>query len=151
MKRLMILLVLAAVTSGCATGGGLAREQTLALYEQHAGEPVRSFRFLGRINNWTPLGDSAVAVWTRPSEAWLLELNGPCQDLSFSQAIALSSSMNTVHAGFDRVTPISPGRHTPAMPCHIQTIRPLDVAALRTAQRQARETEQVMDATAPTE
>lgn len=140
MKRLAMMAALAAMAAGCATGGGLLREQqTLALYQEHAGEPVPSFRFLGRINSWTPLGDSAVAIWTRPSEAWLLELNAPCQDLTFSDRIALSSSMNTVYARFDRVTPLAPGRSMPALPCHIQTIRPLDVPAIRAAQRQARE------------
>jgi hypothetical protein len=34
-------------------------------------------QFFGSLNGWTELGDSALAVWTRPSEAYLLELRGP--------------------------------------------------------------------------
>ena len=41
--------------------------ERLAFYEAHAGEPVRSFRMFGRLNGWTPLGNSAMVVWTRPA------------------------------------------------------------------------------------
>ena len=47
-------------------------------------------------------GDSALAVWTRPSEAYLLELSGPCPDLSYA-AIGLTSSMGRVSSRFDKV------------------------------------------------
>ncbi len=122
----------AAALAGCASSG--SSEDKYALYEANAGAPVNSFRFLGSINGWTPLGDSAVAIWTRPSEAWLLDLSGPCPDLPFATAIGVSSNMNQVSARFDRVIPgnSAPG---PTIPCHIQQIRPLDVKAIRSAER----------------
>src|SRR3546814_8609286 len=72
-------LLLAVTASACASTGMSDADQ-LATYRARAGAPVSSFRYFGSINGWTSLGDSAIAVWTRPSEAWLLELTGPCQN-----------------------------------------------------------------------
>jgi len=70
---------LAAALGGCASAGTqLSDEATLGLYRAHAGEPVGSFRYFGRLNGWTPLGDETLVVWTRPKEAYLLELFGSC-------------------------------------------------------------------------
>lgn len=122
---------------GCATGTGLDDAGRLALYRAHAGEPANSFSYLGRLNGWTPLGDSALAVWTRPGEAWLLELEGPCQDLEFTPSIGLTSTVSRVHARFDKV--IVPNRNRIDMPCHIREIRPLDIKALRASEKELRE------------
>jgi hypothetical protein len=132
-------LVVAIAASGCATDRALRDEQRRALYLQHAGAPVPSFRYIGSINGWTPLGDDMLAVWTRPSEAVLLTLNGPCQELEFATAISLTSQFRTVYAKFDRVVPVSAGGiPNIVIPCPIREIRPLDVRALRDAQREMR-------------
>lgn len=123
--------------AGCATSGKLGEAEKLALYQAHAGEPVNSFGYFGSINGWTPLGDSALAVWTKPREAWLLELRGQCPDLSFAPVIGLTSNMNRVHAGFDKVIVRSPGAMN--IPCYIGQIRPLDVGALRASEKELRE------------
>lgn len=123
--------------SACASDSGLGTAERLALYQSHAGAPVSSFRYFGSLNGWTPLGESALAVWTRPSEAWLLTLHGPCQDLEFTPAIGLTSQMNQVHARFDKV--IAHGAGAMRVPCHIREIRPLDVKALRASERELRE------------
>ena len=49
---------------------------------------------------------SAVAIWTRPNEAYLLTLNGYCPDLEFATAISLTHQFRTVYARFDRVVPL---------------------------------------------
>ena len=141
MKRFLPALLLGAlaVMAGCASGPRLSDSEKVALYRAHAGEPVRDFSFFGRINGWTPLGDSALAVHTRPSEAYLLELFGPCPDLDFAQAISLSSQMSRVSAGFDSVTPVGGGTGSIRIPCRIESIRPLDLGALRDAQTELRE------------
>ncbi|MCA0393979.1 MAG: DUF6491 family protein [Proteobacteria bacterium] len=123
--------------TACATNGNLRDSDKLALYQSHAGEPVGSFNFFGRLNGWTPLGDSALVVWTKPSEAWLLELTGPCQDMAYAPAIGLTSNMNRVYARFDKVLVNSPG--SMGIPCHIQQIRPLDVKAVRASEKELRE------------
>ena len=130
--RVAAALVAAAVLAGCASQR-LSDADRYAVYAQHAGAEVDHFRYLGRINGWTPLGDSALAVWTRPGEAWLLDLSGPCQDLAYTPAIGLTSTMSRVSARFDRVLVRS--RSSINIPCHISRIRPLDVAAVREAQR----------------
>ena len=146
MKRSMVLwgAVLACVMTACASSGPrMGDAERLAFYSQHAGEPVSSFRYGTGLNSWTPLGDTALAVWTRPNEAFLLELMGRCPDLPFAQSISVSHSVGRVNAGFDTVTPrmTLTGRGTgmTPMPCRIQTIRPLDTRALNESKRELRE------------
>ena len=138
MKARVYLLALALVAPlGCATSPKVSDAEKLALYREHAGEPVPHFRYFGSLNGWTPLGREALAVWTRPNEAFLLELSAPCPDLDFAPAISLSESLHQVSARFDRVTPL--GHNTMTIPCRIEQIRPLDAKALRQAQKDLRE------------
>jgi len=134
-------LILAAVASfalgACASDARLRDADRLAMYRAHAGAPVDSFHYFGSLSGWTPLGDSALALWTRPKQAYLLEIAGPCPDLEFAQAISLSQQFGRVYARFDKVIP----RGTPGaapIPCHIERIRPLDVQAIKAAEREAR-------------
>lgn len=124
---------------GACASTRMSDAQNLALYREHAGEPVNSFNYLGQINGWTPLGDSALAVWTRPNQAYLLELFGPCTDLDFAPAISLSNLGSRVSARFDQVYVHGAGTGSLRMPCRIQTIRPLDVKGLKQAQKELRE------------
>ncbi len=141
MKRVFAMLFLA-VLAGCASTPKMTDAQRLELFRAHAGAPVKTFSFFGSLNGWTELGDSALAVSTKPNEAYLLELYGPCPDLDFAQAIAVSSQMSQVSAGFDKVTPLVSGG-VGRIPCRIQTIRPLDVKALKAAQQEWREAQVV--------
>ena len=139
MKAAPALLAAFALSTGaCASGSRLADDQELELYRSHAGAPVQSFRYFSRIDGWTPLGESALAVWTRPKEAWLLEVDGPCPELDFAQAIGLSHQFGRVYARFDRVIPRTLGGGTQPIPCRIRQIRPLDVKALKAAEHDVR-------------
>ena len=138
MKHTILMLGLAMLLSACSTTR-LSDVETLALYRAHAGAPVKDFQYFGRINGWTPLGDTALAVWTRPSQAYLLELFGPCQDLDFAPAISLSNFGSRVSARFDSVQVLGGGTGNFRVPCRIETIRPLDVKALKQAQKELRE------------
>jgi hypothetical protein len=135
MKRWLSALLMTLALGACASGSGLAEVERLALYRAHAGAPVGSFHYFGRLNGWTPLGDSALVVWTRPKQAYLLDLNGRCPDLDFAQAITITNQFGTVYAHFDKVIPLARGA---TIPCHIREIRPLDVAAIRDAERAIR-------------
>jgi hypothetical protein len=136
MKRLLITLAAVAIAlPACASG--TSDSERLALYRTHAMPPVESFRYLNRIDGWTPLGDTAVAIWTHPNEAYLLEVDTPCPDLEFAQAIGLTSNSGTVYSRFDKVIPRAGGR-TPTLPCPIRQIRPLDVKALKSAEKDIR-------------
>ncbi|WP_313928236.1 DUF6491 family protein [Pseudoxanthomonas sp.] len=140
MKPLLpFALLAAAALSGCATDGKQTDAEKLAFYRDHAGEPVKDFQYFGRLNGWTPLGDGALAVWTRPSEGYLLELTGPCQDLDYAMAISVTQFGNRVSARFDDVVPLGAGTSSIKIPCRIETIRPLDVKALRASEKEMRE------------
>lgn len=142
MKHLFAILALAALLSGCATSRPSEAER-LALYRGHAGEPVKYFDYFGQINGWTPLGDRALTVWTRPNRAYLLELSGPCMDLDFAPAISISNQMGRVAARFDNVIVHGGGGSSMRFPCRIQEIRPLDVKALKAAQSELRRADAV--------
>lgn len=139
MKRLAIALFAAAALAGCATTGKLSSSERLELYRAHAGAPVRDFQYFGSLNGWTELGDSALAVWTKPSEAWLLSLGGPCMDLSYAPAIGVTSMMGRVSAKFDRVIVRGGNPGMAPIPCRIDTIQPLDVKALRASEKELRD------------
>ena len=139
MKRYCLLLVLGFALSACATTPKQSDAEKLALHRAQAGEPVKDFRYFGTINGWTPLGDSALVVWTKPSEAFLLELYGPCSSLEYAPAITLSNTMGRVAARFDSVNVRGGGSSNMDIPCRIQTIRLLDVKGLKQAQQELRE------------
>lgn len=145
MKRFLapVAAALALALAACSSMPKQTDAERLSLYRTHAGEPVSSFRYFGTLNGWTPLGDQALAVWTRPSEAYLLELTAHCMDLDFAQAISITNLMSTVSARFDDVLVRGGGTSVGRMPCRIDTIRPLDVKALKQAQRELREAQVV--------
>ena len=139
MKRICLLLVLGLALTACATTPGGSDAEKLALHRAQAGKPVNDFRYFGSLTGWTPLGDSALVVWTRPVEAFLLELYGPCSSLDFAPAITLSNTMGRVSARFDSVSVLGGGTSHMDMPCRIHTIRPLDTKGLKQAQQELRE------------
>ena len=140
LPRTLLPLALAALVTACATGPSRSDAENHALYAAHAGAPVNQFRYFGSLNSWQDLGDDALVVWTRPSEAWLLELSGPCPDLEYAHSISVSHTFNTVSARLDSVTVHGAGMMQ--IPCRIERIRPIDVTALRAAEREAREAPQ---------
>lgn len=138
MKRLLIICSIV-MLAACASNLKQTDAERLALYRANAGDPVRDFQYFGSLNGWTPLGDSALVVWTRPTEAYLLELSGPCNDLDFATAIGVTNHMGRVSARFDDVRIFGGGSAGMRIPCRIQTIRPLDVKAVKAAQQELRQ------------
>jgi uncharacterized protein YceK len=139
MKTIILVLSALLALSACATAGHGTRaaaraDGQLALYRDHAGAPVAQIPFSASVDNWTYLGPTALAVWTSPSRAWLLELDAPCRDLEFAQAIGFDSRGMQISAGFDSVVVLSRAAG-PYIPCRIRIIQPLDVAAIRQAER----------------
>jgi len=137
MKTAIATLAMGLVLAGCASGR-LTSAERLDLYRAHAGPPQNSMQYFGSLNGWTELGDSALAVWTRPSEAYLLELRGPCYGLSYAIAIGLTSQMGQVSSRFDKVLVRDPNSG-PSVPCFIGSIRKLDVKALRASEKELRQ------------
>lgn len=140
MSRLLpFLAVIVASLAACASGPRMNPAERRATLEAHAGEPVNSIRHPGRFSGWSAVGSSALVLHTRPSEAFLLDLTGPCSDLPFAHAIHVSSRAGSIASRFDYVLPMGPGTSSIRIRCHIRSIRPLDVAALRQSQQELRE------------
>jgi hypothetical protein len=129
----LIVAVLAAGMAACSSVPYAQREQQRqAAYLAAAGTPVQHFRFMS-LWSWEPLSDSQVVIYTRPNQAWLLDLDGACQNLQYTNAIGLTSSFGQVSTRFDKVLT---GRRY--IPCTIQQIRPVDVARLKIEQEAQR-------------
>ncbi|WP_108470604.1 DUF6491 family protein [Rhodanobacter thiooxydans] len=129
------VLMLGLLCVGCSSVPYAQRmSERQAVYAAAAGAPVRSFRFFS-LYSWEPLGDTELAVYTQPNKAWLLDLGG-CQELRFVNSIGLTSNLDQVMVGFDKVLT---GRHN--FPCTITQIRPIDVKSLKLAQQQQRQIE----------
>ncbi|HEX8784022.1 MAG TPA: DUF6491 family protein [Steroidobacteraceae bacterium] len=134
MNKTLLLLSLLLVTA-CAGQPTMTSAERLELYRAHAGEPVSGFQFTGRLWGWRSLGDSAVAVWPRSNQAYLLELAGRCQDLAFAMSIGLTSSTGRVSSGFDRVIVHLPSNRSPnRVGCTIRTIRPINTQVVKESQ-----------------
>ena len=120
--------------AGSSIGGSVSGRQTTVVTPPAAAacapEPSVSYIFMG---------DAALAVWTKPSEAYLLELSGRCPDLEYAMAISITQFGNRVSARFDDVLPLGAGTSSIKIPCRIQTIRPLDVKALWASEKELRE------------
>ena len=137
-------LLVASTVAGCASNASLRDAERLALYRSHAGEPVDSIQYFGSYNGWTPLGNGMMALWTRPNQAWLVEVFPPCADMDYADTIGIRNPGGRLSARFDRIY-ISNNGLIP-LDCTIKEIRPLDVKAIRIAEKDARAKRQVEEA-----
>lgn len=110
--------------SGASTAASSLEAASLARYEAAAGEPVDNFR-LFKLDGYTVLGDKAVAVWATPRRAWLVTLATSCNDID--RSLTLDTSSLPHHVVFKR--------NDVVRSCRVDTIRPVDVAALRESER----------------
>jgi len=132
--RVFAMLALATTLAACSSMPRAERElQQRADYEAAAGPAQNSFRFFNGLWSWQPLGRDLLVVYTRPQEAWLLDVPG-CINLDFTSTVGLTSNLHQVSVGFDKVLT---GRHD--LPCTIQRIRPVDVGKLKALQQEQRQ------------
>lgn len=132
-SKFAVALAVVALLAACST---IPYSQRLsdrqAAYTAAAGAPVQSFRFFQQFWSWEALGSDQVVVYTRPRTAYLLDVPG-CDRLPYDQRIGVSSSLNEVHVGFDRIE-TEKGYN----PCIITKIRPVDVKQLKVVQEKQR-------------
>jgi hypothetical protein len=81
--------------------------------------PVDEFTYLGNYDSWRLLAKNVLAVQTSVGDAYLITVQGPCHDLPFANAIALTSTGFTVRRNLDSVRV---GRET----CTIRDTRPTE-------------------------
>jgi hypothetical protein len=132
-KKLLLTSLL--LLTACAGQPSMTSSERLELYRAHAGEPVSGFQFTGRLWGWRSLGDSALAVWPRSNQGYLIELAGRCPDMAFAHSIGLTSRTGRVSAGFDRVIVQLPANRSPnRVGCMIRTIRPINTQVVKESQ-----------------
>ena len=133
MKTLLVSIMAVLGLAGCASNH-LSDTDRLALYQTHAGAPVKQIRYMEPMG-WDRIDDQHVVLQMRPNESWLLRLTGPCLTWSTgSPFLGLSSFNGMTLTRFDKV--VVPGGQ---ISCMIDEIRPLDVKALRAAETVLRE------------
>jgi len=122
MKIPLVATVLAAATmAGCAST--LAKLNGPQLdYSDYAGEPVKSF-YMHKFDGWSPVSEDQLVVWSGINQAYLIRVTGYCPDLQFANAIAVTSTANTV----DKFEKVIVGRDR----CFINEIRPLDTKQMK--------------------
>jgi Family of unknown function (DUF6491) len=123
--RRTLLLSGALLLCACASEPRMSPTERLELYRANAGEPVTGFRLIGSVWGWRALGNSALTVWPRSNEGFLLELTAPCIDLPSATSIELTSRTTRVST-FDSVIPRGISRSGRQAPCRIRSIRPIN-------------------------
>lgn len=102
--------------------------QKLALYQGHAGAPVKSIRYVDPIG-WQRIDNFHLVLDVRPRESWLVSMTGPCLDWgSGDQAISISHNGGVVSPGLDVVNFLRS-----RISCRIGEIRLVDPVAVRDA------------------
>lgn len=133
-RRTVLPLCAVVLVAACASSSRTTPAERLEWYRAHAGEPIGSFQTTGRLWGWRALGDSALTVWTRRDQGFLLDLADRCPDLPFATTIGLTTRGSRVSAGFDSV--VVPQRGPPGNPaaCRIRTIHPLNTRVVQEAE-----------------
>ncbi len=130
--RTLLACALTAVLSACASYAPMRDADRLALYQAHAGAPVRDISYFNPMS-WEEIDDDHIVVRMRPTQSWLMRISGPCLRLGDgSPVIAISSQAGRTSSGFDRVS-VSGSEAS----CRIEEIRPVDLKAVSAARNSA--------------
>lgn len=109
-----------------AFAAGTAVAKNAQNYADYAGAPVQQVSY-SRLYNWQRTGDKTVAVWTKPSTAYLLTLKSNCDALAGQVKIdigGVDGIGGKLQAGADDV--VVGGMH-----CRITQIQPIDLKKMK--------------------
>jgi hypothetical protein len=129
LKAISLALALLALSSAQAETRKqleLRMEQVLA----NAGPPVGSVVYHGTYS-WEALGDHSLLLWETPQRAYFVDVQPICNEFPWENSIIVDFRNMTLDSKFDSI--LVRGQR-----CRIYEIRPVDVKALRAAQKQAR-------------
>lgn len=128
LRNCISLVISVLLLAACANNLRQKTAASLAAYTAASGAEVSSFSMHRALYSWQALGDQAVVVYTQPKQAYLLDIS-LCPDLPYAASIRLTSNMDRVSSGFDKVMV-----NGAQIPCMIQHIRPVDLDKLHAAQ-----------------
>jgi hypothetical protein len=114
--------IVSAVAAAALLPGCASMKKSQLDYREYTGEPVKSF-YMNRFDGWAPVSKDELVVWSGFNKAYMLKVAGYCPDLQFANAIAVTSTANTV----DKFEKVIVGRDR----CFIQEIRPVDVKQMK--------------------
>lgn len=140
MKHPTMLLWMALVLAGCASGPTSSPDERLKLYVDHS-TPVESLRIAkteGRQTRWSAIGEQAVLVYDASNQPHLLEMQGPCSGLANARSIELTNTSGTVTPGSDSVRIMGASRAGSATSCRIGSARRIDMDAVKKARDQSK-------------
>ncbi len=127
-------LLAGAMLAACASTPA-ADPARLERHLAHAGEPVASIPYLSPASGFATIDGEHLLLMQSPRRNWLLRIDPPClDDDSTSPRLVIHSSGSRISANFDSVGSLS----RPGLRCTIREIRPVDLDAVRAAERAAR-------------
>jgi hypothetical protein len=133
------ILALVVLLGGCA--GAVRRDALLDEYLPYAGAPVDSFHFF-RLDSWAVVGRYQLVIWVTPFEAYLVTVQSPCEQLAWTNRLAVTSTVNTI-SKFESIVLRDHER------CPVTEIRPIDLKAQKAARAAARAAAQGATVVAP--
>jgi len=115
-----------ALLAACATAipRHESQRQERDRFAAYSGEPIGHFTWLGRYDGWQPIGRYELVVFTGVSDAYLIKVSPPCDDLQFATRIGITSTGGAVYPRLDSVTS---GRWR----CRIEEIRIVDYRRMK--------------------
>ncbi len=121
-KNLAVALLMF-VLAACA-GRQTVDQRSGEVYFRHAGNEVEQVRYAS-IRGWQAVGDDSILLDLAGRGRYLFTLSANCHsDIRFTNSIRLDAQLRGVLTRFDRII-VSGNR------CRIQSIRPVDMEAVR--------------------
>ena len=129
MKLLAVGLLAALVSSGCASMPRMSDAARLAVFQRHAGPPVRHVMYSGIGPGFEVVDGSHLFLDGGPARSYLLTLGGNCMDYDRNGVFLGIDSLadGQLDAGLDRVVL----QREPRLRCAITAIQQVDLRALR--------------------
>ncbi len=127
MKKVILSTLVMGLMLGCSSTQSLSKAEKNMAYDKFVGEQsiasidkITSFKFTG----WKSLTDDYLIVTALRKKDYLLELNGGCAGLRFSNAIKLNQASSSSLDKFgDSISAV--GESALATNCYIKSIHPL--------------------------
>ena len=133
--RLAAVAALAALLAACAgIPLHVSDQEVRDRYDAYSGEPIDHFTWLDRhFDSWQPIGRYELVLFTSPSDAYLIKVFPPCENLQFANTVGITSTADTVSSRFDSVIVSRfPGWRDR---CQIEEIRRVDYRRMKADMR----------------